>query len=170
MIKYIKEKYGDYFCIGCAGYPETHLEATTAEDDLRHLKAKVDAGADLIITQLFFDTQIFIDFEKKCKEIGIDVPVIPGILPIQSYQGFMKMTSLAGTKIPEEILVELEEVKHDEHEVREYGVNLCVRMCKQLVQAGIKYLHFYTVNLEKSTVVVVDKLGIIRKHKHLPWK
>jgi len=169
LIKYIKEQHGDYFCIGAAGYPETHVEAKSSEDDLINLKAKVDAGADLIITQLFFDTQIFIDFVSKCREIGIEVPIIPGILPIQSYNGFLKMTSLCGTYIPEEVMSELERIKADESEVRKYGVNLCVKMCKEIMDSGTNFLHFYTINLEKSTVDVINKLGIMRKSKELPW-
>ena len=94
LIKYIRENYGDYFCIGCAGYPEVHTEAASEKDDLENLKAKIDAGADLIITQMFYDTKLFIEFVEKCKNIGITCPVIPGILPIQSYQGFMRMTSI----------------------------------------------------------------------------
>lgn len=128
LIHYIKEKYGDWFCIGAAGYPETHLEATSPDDDLMYLKAKIDAGADLIITQLFFDNNIFLDFERRCREIGIECPVIPGVMPIQSYQGFKKMTSLCQTKIPHEINVELERIKNDEAKVKQYGVDLGVKM------------------------------------------
>lgn len=124
LIHYIKENYGDYFCIGTAGYPETHLEATSPEEDLMHLKAKVDAGAELIITQLFFDNEIFLDFVRRCREIGIDVPIIPGIMPIQNYSGFHKMTSLCQTKVPETIINDLERIKHDEAKVRKYGVDV----------------------------------------------
>lgn len=84
----------------------------------------MDAGADLIITQLFFDTKIFIDFVKNCKEKGIECPVIPGILPIQSYDGFKKMTNLCGTIIPPEVTQTLESIKTDEAEVRKYGIDL----------------------------------------------
>lgn len=124
LINYIKEKYGDYFCIGTAGYPETHLEASSADDDMKHLKAKIDAGAEIIITQMFFDNQVFLDFEKKCREVGIDIPVIPGILPIQNYGGFKKMTELCKTKVPEEVTSEIESIKNDEAQVKKFGVDL----------------------------------------------
>lgn len=170
LIRYIKENYGDYFCIGTAGYPETHLEADSPEDDLRFLKEKVDAGADIIITQLFFDNEIFLDFEERCRNIGITCPVIPGIMPIQNYSGFKKMTSLCQTKVPKQLLEDLESISHDEHKVKEYGIDLCVKMCNELISKGIKFLHFYTINLETSVVESVKKLGIMKKHKKLPWK
>lgn len=170
LIHYIKENYGDFFCIGAAGYPETHLEATSSEDDMKYLKAKVDAGADLIITQLFFDNEIFLDFERRCREAGIECPVIPGIMPIQNYNGFQKMTKLCKTKVPSTILTELEQIKSDEARVKQYGVDLGVKMCQELIDNGVRFLHFYTINLEKSVVDVVLKLGIMKKQKHLPWK
>ncbi len=90
LIKYIKENFGDYFCIGCAGYPEVHLTATSREDDIRYLKEKVDAGAEFVITQLFYDNQIFIEWVKDCKLAGINCPIIPGIMPILGYDRFMR--------------------------------------------------------------------------------
>eukprot|EP00343_Euplotes_focardii_P007932 CAMPEP_0205822440 /NCGR_PEP_ID=MMETSP0206-20130828/12489_1 /ASSEMBLY_ACC=CAM_ASM_000279 /TAXON_ID=36767 /ORGANISM="Euplotes focardii, Strain TN1" /LENGTH=508 /DNA_ID=CAMNT_0053118711 /DNA_START=268 /DNA_END=1794 /DNA_ORIENTATION=+ len=169
LINYIKENYGDYFCIGVAGYPETHLDATSPEDDLKHMKEKIDAGADIIITQLFFDNEVFFDYEKKLIEMGITCPIIPGMLPIQSYQGFARMISLCQTKVPKNVSEELEELKHDDQKVREYGVELCVKMCRELIDRGTKFLHFYTINLEKSVVDTVLKLGIMNKQKELPW-
>lgn len=169
LIRYIKKHYGDYFCIGAAGYPETHLEAPSTEDDLTYLKEKVDAGADLIITQLFFDNEIFLDYEKRCKEMGITVPVIPGIMPIQGFGGFTKMTTLCQTKVPSHILEDLEPIKNDESKVKKYGIDLCVKMCQDLIEKGVRFLHFYTINLERSVAEVVSKLGIKNKRKRLPW-
>ena len=170
LIRYIKENYGDYFCIGVAGYPETHLEAVSPEDDLKYLKEKIDAGGDLIITQLFFDNEVFFEYEKKCIDLGIDVPIIPGMLPIQSYAGFQRMVSLCQTRVPKQVSEDLEKVKNDEQKVREFGVELCVKMCRELISHGVKYLHFYTINLESSVVDCVLKLGIMNKKKELPWK
>ncbi len=83
LVRFIRAEFGDYFCICVSGYPEGHLECTSLEDDLQRLKEKVDAGADFIITQLFYDVQLFLDFVRKCRDIGIAVPIIPGIMPIQ---------------------------------------------------------------------------------------
>lgn len=88
LVKFIREKYGDFFCIIVAGYPEVHLEATSREDDLKHLKEKVDAGADAIITQLFYDTDIFFKWVDDCRAIGIEIPIIPGLMPILGYDRF----------------------------------------------------------------------------------
>lgn len=88
LVRYIWKNYGDHFCICVAGYPETHLDAESSEMDLEYLKQKIEAGSDLIITQLFYDTKIFLDFVQKCWNIGITVPIIPGIMPIQNYDGF----------------------------------------------------------------------------------
>ncbi len=90
LVKFIREKYGDFFCIGVAGYPEVHLNATSREDDIRHLKEKIDAGADFIITQLFYDLDIFYQWVKDCREVGIHCQIIPGIMPILGYERFHK--------------------------------------------------------------------------------
>jgi len=90
LVKFIREQYGDYFCIVVAGYPEVHIEATNREDDIRHLKEKVDAGADLVITQLFYDNTIYLKWLEDCRAAGINCPILPGIMPIQGYEKFHK--------------------------------------------------------------------------------
>lgn len=90
LVKFIREKYGDYFCIGVAGYPEGHLQSTSREDDIQYLKEKVDAGADFIITQLFYDREIFFEWVKDCRKAGINCEIIPGIMPILGYERFHK--------------------------------------------------------------------------------
>jgi methylenetetrahydrofolate reductase (NADPH) len=93
------------------GYPEGHIENPDIELDLKYLKEKVDAGADFIITQLFYDTELFLNWVAKCREIGINVPILPGIMPIQSYAGFKRMTTLCQTRVPQYILSDLEPIK-----------------------------------------------------------
>lgn len=90
MIRFVKERYGDYFCIVAAGYPEVHLDAKSREDDIKYLKDKVDAGADVIITQLFYDNQIFFDWVNDCRKIGITCQIIPGLMPIIGYDRFTR--------------------------------------------------------------------------------
>ncbi|KAL1925667.1 uncharacterized protein VTP21DRAFT_550 [Calcarisporiella thermophila] len=172
LVRYIREKYGDYFCIGVAGYPEGHINNPDKEADLRYLKEKVDAGADFIITQLFFDTDIFLEFVDRCRAIGITCPIIPGILPIQNYNGFNKMTTLSKTIVPKEVLEALEPIKEDDVAVKEYGIKYGVEMCQKLMAHGIKGFHFYTLNLEKSTRLVLERLGCVaamEKVRPLPW-
>merc|ERR1719473_128565 len=160
LVKYIRQEFGDFFCVGVAGYPEVHLECESAEDDLKHLKEKIDAGGDLIVTQLFYDNQEFLGFVKKCRAMGITVPILPGIMPIQSYSGFKKMTSLCKTKVPDWINEGLEPLKDDEQKVKDYGVKVGVEMCKELLKNGVPGLHFYTLNLESAVMRIIDGLQL----------
>jgi methylenetetrahydrofolate reductase (NADPH) len=173
LVKYIREEYGDYFCIAVAGYPEGHLEATSFDDDMKHLKTKVDAGADLIVTQLFYDNASFLAYVDKCKAMGITIPILPGIMPIQSYAGFNKMTSLCKTKVPPSFHERLEVVKDDDEKVKDVGVQLGIEQCKELMEKGTPGLHFYTLNLESSVMRIVQGLGLNpdwTSTRDLPWK
>merc|ERR1719162_2363994 len=173
LVKYIRAEFGDYFCIAVAGYPEGHLEATSFDDDMKHLKEKVDAGADLIVTQLFYDNEGFLEYVDKCKKMGITIPILPGIMPIQSYGGFSRMTSLCKTKVPAHITDALEPVKDDDEKVKDKGVELAIKQCKELVAKGTPGLHFYTLNLETSVMRIVQGLGLVSDWtatRNLPWK
>jgi methylenetetrahydrofolate reductase (NADPH) len=154
-----------------SGYPEGHLECTSLEDDLRFLKEKVDAGADFVISQLFYDVDLFLGFVQRARDIGIRVPIIPGIMPIQNYQGFKRMTGFCKTAVPQQILDALEPIKDDDAAVKAYGIQLGVDMCRQLLSNGIEGLHFYTLNLERSTIKIMEGLELIDKKDDdkLPW-
>merc|ERR1719281_1709972 len=173
LVKYIRQEFGDYFCIAVAGYPEGHLEAVSFDDDMKHLKEKVDAGADLIVTQLFYDNPSFLGYVERCRAMGITIPILPGIMPIQSYAGFNKMTTLCKTKVPDWIPERLDAVKDDEEKVKDAGVQIGIEQCKELVEKGTPGLHFYTLNLESSVMRIVQGLGLVpdwtasREH---PWK
>jgi len=172
LVKYIREQYGDYFGICVAGYPEAHVDSTSKEEDIKHLKAKVDAGADFIITQLFYDVDLFLKFVKDCRDIGINCPIVPGIMPIHTYGGFKRMTQLCKTFVPQYLLDEVEPFKDNDEEVKKVGVRLCVEMCRKLINNGVPFLHFYTLNLEQSVSNILSGLGIIDKdnlHRSLPW-
>ncbi|KAJ8755170.1 hypothetical protein K2173_018968 [Erythroxylum novogranatense] len=182
LVKHIRSKYGDYFGITVAGYPEAHPDVigsdgvATPENyqkDLAYLKQKVEAGADLIITQLFYDTDLFLKFVNDCREIGIKCPIVPGIMPINNYKGFLRMTGFCKTKIPAEITAALEPIKDNEEAVRAYGVHLGTEMCKKIMAHGIKTLHLYTLNMEKSALAILMNLGLIEESKiarPLPWR
>eukprot|EP00002_Diphylleia_rotans_P034882 TRINITY_DN753_c0_g1_i5.p1 TRINITY_DN753_c0_g1~~TRINITY_DN753_c0_g1_i5.p1 ORF type:complete len:471 (+),score=95.75 TRINITY_DN753_c0_g1_i5:77-1489(+) len=173
LVRYIRKEYGDYFGISVAGYPEAHLEAESYEVDLQRLKEKVDAGGDFVITQLFYNVERFTKFVEDCRRIGITCPIIPGIMPIHSYAGFSRMTDFCKTDIPQKIKDELEPIKDDEEAVKEYGIKLCIQMCKELIAFGVPGLHFYTLNLEKSVVSVLEGLGLISQEevrRDLPWR
>lgn len=200
LIKYIKQIHGDYFCLGCAGYPEGHptkmtvvntLEELTPSErarcsvepkedgstvylvckdadfelELDYLKRKVDAGADYIITQMFFDVEVFVTFVRACRAAGITVPILPGIMCISTYGGFKRMTSFCKTRVPDELAAEMEAVKADEAAVKELGFRFGVTMCRNLLAAGCKGLHFYTLNTSALTVRILTELGFPRTVK-----
>ncbi|KAI8587277.1 methylenetetrahydrofolate reductase-domain-containing protein [Geranomyces variabilis] len=172
LVKYIREQYGDYFCIGVAGYPEGHTENPDNDEDMKHLKAKCDAGADYIVTQLFYDVDIFLKWYAECRNVGITVPILPGLMPIQNFGGFKRMTSLCKTYVPQEIYNALEPIKEDDKAVKDYGVQLAVNMCNKMKENGIRGFHFYTLNLERSTRLILEGLKFIapiEQVRPLPW-
>lgn len=171
LIKYIRSNWGDYFGIAVAGYPEIHPDSANQDEDIRFLKMKIDAGADFIITQMFFDCDKFLDFVKKCRLAGINVPIIPGIMPIHTYAGFNRMTTLSKTFVPPEITSSLDPIKENDEAVKNYGINLAIEMCKKLLSSDIKGLHFYTLNLENSVTRIVEGLSLNQKVlRSLPWR
>eukprot|EP00922_Rhytidocystis_sp_ex-Travisia-forbesii_P055804 GHVS01082627.1.p1 GENE.GHVS01082627.1~~GHVS01082627.1.p1 ORF type:complete len:639 (-),score=90.35 GHVS01082627.1:426-2342(-) len=173
LVKHIRKIYGDFFCIAVAGYPEGHLENPDKQDDLRRLKEKVDAGADFIITQLFYDTTEFFHFVDSARAIGIKCPIIPGIMPIQSFNGFKKMTAFCKTKVPDSVNNGLEVVKGDDQQVKDFGVQHGVEMCVDLLKHGVQGLHFYTLNLEVTITRILESLHLVDIHvsnKELPWR
>ncbi|KAH7686261.1 methylenetetrahydrofolate reductase (NADPH) protein [Dioscorea alata] len=171
LVRYIRATHGDYFGISVAGYPEAHPSkipegsdrATEEgyESDLAYLKEKVEAGADLVITQLFFDASIFLKFLDDCRRIGIKCPIVPGIMPITTYRNFKFMTETCKTRVPAEVRERVEALKGDNEALGEYGVELATAICKELVENGVRMLHFYTMNKEGPSVKVLRNLGVI---------
>lgn len=138
------------FCIGCAGYPEKHFEAMNLETDMMHLKAKVDAGAEYIMTQLFYDNQKFFEFVDKCRAIGINVPIIPGLKPIANLTHKTFLPKFFHIDFPMELSKELEKCKSNE-QITELGIEWGINQAKELIAKGIPVLHFYTMG--KGTAV-----------------
>lgn len=134
------------FSIAVAGYPEKHLEAPDLETDLRNLKRKVEAGADLIITQLFFDNRLFYRFRDRLRKMKIELPVIPGLMPILNLQQIQRITQMCGASIPEPLLRELHEAAEDEARVHEIGIRHTVSQARDLLEKGVEGIHFYVLN------------------------
>ncbi|KAJ1553830.1 hypothetical protein HK405_006782 [Cladochytrium tenue] len=171
LVKYIREQYGDYFCIGVAGYPEGHIENPDGKQDFDFFVEKAKL-ADYIVTQLFYDIDLYFAWLNKVRAAGVTAPILPGIMPIQSYGGFMRMTSLCKTAVPKFILEELEPIKDDDKAVKDYGVALAVSMCNKIKAAGGLGFHFYTLNLEKSVRLILEGLEFVAPidvAKPLPW-
>lgn len=161
LIKYIRDIYGDYFDIAVAGYPEGHPEESDVDLLITYLKEKVDAGASVVITQMFYDVDNFITWVAKCRKAGITVPIIPGIMPISTYDSFMRRATWCEINVPPQFLEQLEPIKGDDVQVREVGTQLVADMCQKILDSGVKHLHFYTMNLEKATVMVLERLQIL---------
>ncbi|GAA6064554.1 hypothetical protein JCM10212_005781 [Sporobolomyces blumeae] len=159
LVRYIRKEYGQDFCIGVAGYPEGHADSPDKSSDIDYLFEKQQAGADFVVTQLFYDVDVFVKWYKACRDRGISIPILPGIMPIQNYLSFRRMTNLCGTHIPEEIMSDLERIQHDDAAVKDYGVRLSVKMIQALFANGIRGFHLCTLNLEKSITRVLESLG-----------
>jgi methylenetetrahydrofolate reductase (NADPH) len=146
------------FCLAAACYPEKHLEAASADADLTYLKDKVDAGAQFLITQLFFDNRDYFRFVERARAIGIGVPIIAGIMPITNLSQVKRFTALCGSRIPEALLAKLESFAHDEDGVRAIGVDYATAQCRELLASGVPGIHFYTLNRSLATRHILDRL------------
>lgn len=164
LTQFIKSQFS--FGIGVAGYPEKHVEAKNLEDDLKHLKEKVNAGADVIITQLFFDNKDFYKFVEKVRQMDIKIPIVAGIMPIKDVDQIKRFTKMCGAKIPDDLLNRLELAQDDREKVVKLGVEHSFRQCKDLIQNGVQGIHFYTLNQSKSTQDIFNRLiesGILKE-------
>ncbi|TFK39867.1 methylenetetrahydrofolate reductase-domain-containing protein [Crucibulum laeve] len=176
LVKHIRREYGDYFDIAVAGFPQ-HMLLPPEECDaeIRWLKEKIDAGVNFIFTQMFYDVELFISWVKAIRAAGITIPIVPGIAPIQTWNGFQRATSLAKITIPQSFSEVLEPVKNDDEKVRELGTKLVADMCRRILEEdiGIRGLHFYTMNLEKGTKMLLEELNLVPRVetiKPLPWR
>ncbi|KXX79788.1 Methylenetetrahydrofolate reductase 1 [Madurella mycetomatis] len=175
LVAHIRKTYGNHFDIGVAGYPEGCDDNKDEDQLLDHLKEKVDMGASFIVTQMFYDVDNFLRWVEKVRARGITVPIVPGIMPIATYASFLRRANHMNCRIPEEWLAKLEPVKNDDLAVRDIGKTLVADMCRKILAAGIRHLHFYTMNLAQATRMVLEELDWMpsakRPLKHaLPWK
>lgn len=146
---------GTDFCVGVSGYPEKHFEAPNLSTDLLHLKAKVDAGADYIVTQMFFDNKKFFNFVAACREIGITVPIIPGLKPVTSLKQLISIPRVFFLDFPDE-LVKMMTAAKDDAAVKQVGVEWCIAQSRELKAAGIPLLHYYTMGDIKTIKYIVE--------------
>lgn len=173
LVRYIRKVYGDYFCIGVAAYPEGHAdeghpEGQSLEHDLPYLVEKTKAGADFIMTQLFFDVEAYDSFEKRLREHESGtfktIPIIPGMMPIQSYQMIKRTTKLSHARLPKDILERLEPIKGDDESVKKCGVDILTEIVthiKEEKSPGPRGFHFYTLNLEKAVSFILERTNLI---------
>src|ERR1700761_1119393 len=163
LIELIRADYD--FAVGAACFPEVHLAAESAASDLRYTREKVDAGARFLITQLFFDNAVYYDFVARARDAGIDVPIIPGIMPITNVAQIRRFTSMCGASIPPGLLRELELRVEQPEAVADFGVAYATMQCAELLANGAPGIHFYTLNRSPSTRAILSALRCLA-----PWR
>lgn len=160
LVTYLRQLGG--FCVGVAGFPEGHVACREGKQvDWDRLKAKIDCGADFVVTQLFFDNRHYFKFRDYLQNAGVRVPLVPGIIPILSGHQIRKFTALCGAELPPPILQRLDELGEDDAAVAEFGIEHASRQCAELLAAGAPGVHFYTLNRARSTTRILQNLGLV---------
>jgi methylenetetrahydrofolate reductase (NADPH) len=160
LVECIRAHSGDHFHIEVAAYPEFHPEAASAEADLQNFKHKVEAGADSAITQYFFNPDAYFRFVDACEKRDINIPIVPGIMPITNYVQLAGFSDRCGAEIPRWIRKRLEGFGDDLESLRSFGIEVTSELCRQLLQAGAPGLHFYTMNQAAPTIAVWNNLEL----------
>lgn len=150
----------NYFCVGGACYPEGHIDAPSKAVDLYYCKKKVDAGVDFLITQLFFDNRDYFDFVVRARAEGIEVPIVPGIMPVTNFTQIKRFAQLCGAKIPERMVQDLTPIEDDVAQVEAYGIAYATQQCQELLEAGAVGFHFYTLNKAHATTQILTNLRL----------
>ncbi|GMR21638.1 MAG: methylenetetrahydrofolate reductase [NAD(P)H] [Gammaproteobacteria bacterium] len=146
LVEFIRQQTGDHFTIEVAAYPEFHPQAASAQADLVNFKRKVDAGADSAITQYFFNPDAYFRFSDDCRKMGVEIPITPGIMPITNYKQLARFSDACGAEIPRWIRKRLESYGDDLESIREFGLEVVMRLCEQLLEGGAPGLHYYSMN------------------------
>jgi methylenetetrahydrofolate reductase (NADPH) len=159
LIAFIREEQGDWFHIQVGCYPETHPQAEDALADMRHFKAKVDAGADGAITQYFYNADAYFRFVDDVRRLGVQVPIVPGIMPISNFSQLKRFSDACGAEIPRWVGKRMQAYGDDHEAIRAFATEMVAAMCDRLIAGGAPALHFYTLNLSKPTLNVLHALG-----------
>ncbi|MCO6046698.1 methylenetetrahydrofolate reductase [NAD(P)H] [Aeoliella sp. ICT_H6.2] len=159
LVEFIRERFAD-MGVAVAGYPEKHVEAPSLDIDLENLRRKVDAGADVVITQLFYDNADFFAFRDHCTALGITVPIVPGLLPVTNFAQIQRITSLCGAKLPEDFVSALQSAGEDEAAQFDVGVEFATRQLEDLIKADVPGIHLYVLNKSEAASRVLENLGL----------
>ncbi|WP_341327052.1 methylenetetrahydrofolate reductase [NAD(P)H] [Methylotuvimicrobium sp. KM2] len=160
LVDFIRSETGDYFQIHVAAYPETHPQARSAAEDLKNFKRKVDAGANAAITQYFYNAESYFYFVDACEKMGIDIPIVPGIMPITNYSQLFRFSDMCGADIPRWLRKKLEGFGDDREQIIAFGCDVVTRLCQQLLDNGAPGLHFYTMNQSAPTLAIWNNLNL----------
>ncbi|MFM1911234.1 MAG: hypothetical protein RJB18_625 [Pseudomonadota bacterium] len=160
LVAFIREQTGDWFQIEVAAYPETHPEARSATADLKHFKTKVDAGANAAITQYFYNADAYFQFVDQCQKMGIEIPIVPGVMPIYNYTQLARFSNVCGAEIPRWLRLRLEDYGDDMASLRALGLDVVTDLCEKLLAGGAPGLHFYTLNQSGIISSIAERLHL----------
>lgn len=160
LVEFIRSETGDYFHVEVAAYPETHPQAANAQVDLRNFKRKVDAGANAAITQYFYNADAYFRFVDDCEKLGVDLPIVPGIMPITNYKQLARFSDMCGAEIPRWIEKRLVGFADDIESLRTFGIDVTTQLCQKLLDAGAPGLHFYSMNQAGPTRAIWEQLDL----------
>jgi len=160
LVEFIRQETGDYFQIHVAAYPEVHPQSASGIEDFKNFKRKVEAGADAAITQYFYNAEAYFYFLDSCEKNGIDIPVVPGIMPITQYTQLFRFSEMCGADIPRWMRKRLEGFGDDRASIQAFGLDLVTNLCQRLLDSGAPGLHFYTMNQAAPTLAILENLQI----------
>jgi methylenetetrahydrofolate reductase (NADPH) len=160
LVAFIRAETGDHFHIEVAAYPEFHPQAPSAQADLHNFKRKVEAGADGAITQYFYSVEAYLRFIEDCEQLGVDVPITPGIMPITNYSQLARFSDACGAEIPRWVRKRLEGYADDRESIRRFGLEVVSALCEKLLEQGAPGLHFYTMNQAGPSIAIWNHLGL----------
>jgi len=160
LIEFIRAETGDWFHIEAAAYPEMHPQAKSPQDDLQNFVRKIKAGANSAITQYFYNTDAYFRFVDETRKLGVDVPIVAGIMPITNYTQLMRFSEMCGAEIPRWVKLKLASFGDDTESIRAFGLDVVAALCDQLLKGGAPGLHFYTLNQAVPTMAVLQRLGL----------
>ncbi len=160
LVSFIREQTGQHFFIEVAAYPETHPQARSAQENLLHFKQKVAAGADSAITQYFYNADAYYQFVEDCDAAGIDIPIVPGIMPIANFSQLSRFSEACGAEIPRWIRMKMQGYGDDLASIKAFGLDVVTQLCDQLLQAGAPGLHFYTMNTATLSSIIWERLQL----------
>ncbi|MGF1614607.1 MAG: methylenetetrahydrofolate reductase [NAD(P)H] [Gammaproteobacteria bacterium] len=160
LVAFIREQTGSHFHIEVAAYPEFHPQSQSADADLRHFKRKVEAGADSAITQYFYNPDAYARFIDSCEKLGIELPIVPGVMPITNYLQLARFSAACGAEIPRWLGKRLEQFGDDLGSLKAFGIDVVTQLCARLLEMGAPGLHFYTLNKAEATLAIWANLGL----------
>lgn len=162
LVEFIRAETGSHFHIEVAAYPEVHPQAANAEADLRNFKRKVESGADTAITQYFYNPDAYFRFIDDCEKLGLNLPIVPGIMPITNYTQLSRFSEACGAEIPRWVRKRLEMFGDDRASIRAFGVEVVTDLCRRLLEQGAPGLHFYTLNQSEACLAIWEELGLAK--------